>query len=264
MAAGHSPLAQFEVHPIYELPTMYGVDTSITNSALFMILSVVAVLAFFGLAMRKKALVPGRLQGMAELVYEFVHNVTAENAGKAGLKYFPFMFTLFLFILTINLLGMIPYSFTPTSHIIVTLGLGAMVFSFVVLVGLIKQGPIGFFAHFLPKGVPVLILPLLFVIEMISFLSRPFSLGIRLAANIGAGHTLMKVIAGFVVPMGIFGVLPIAFNLFMTGLEIFVAVLQAYVFTLLSCLYLGEALAEHHHDEHGHANHTDEEVHLPI
>lgn len=265
MAAGHhSPLEQFEIKPLYELPTYYGVDLSITNSALFMILSVLAVFFFFTIAMRKKAMVPGRLQSFAEVIYQFAHGIVVENAGRGGLKFFPFLFTLFLFILTINLLGMLPYSFTPTSHIIVTLGLGAMVFTFVVIIGLIRQGPIGFFAHFVPPGVPVFILPLLFVIEMISFLSRPFSLAIRLAANIGAGHTLMKVIAGFVLPMGIFGVLPLAFNVFMTGLEIFVAILQAYVFTLLSCLYLGEALAEHHHDEPGHANHTDEEAHIPI
>lgn len=263
MAAGHhSPLAQFEVHPIFQLPTYYGVDTSMTNSALFMILAVVSVFVFFALSMRKKAMIPGRLQGFAEVVYQFAHGIVLENAGKAGLKYFPFIFTLFLFILAINLLGMLPYSFTPTSHIIVTLGLGALTFTFVVIIGLIKQGPIGFFKHFLPDGIPVFILPLLFVIEMVSFLSRPLSLGIRLAANIAAGHTLMKVIAGFVLPMGLFGVLPITFIVFMTGFEIFVAILQAYVFALLSCLYLGEALAEHHHDEHGH--HEDEEVHLPI
>lgn len=256
MAAGHSPLSQFEVHPIYALPSFQGIDTSITNSALFMILSVVVVWAFFALAMRKKSMVPGRFQGLAEMTYQFAHGIVSENAGKAGLKYFPFMFTLFLFILTINLLGMLPYSFTPTSHIVVTLGLGAVVFIGVFLIGIIKQGPIGFFAHFFPAGVPVLILPLLFLIEMVSFLSRPFSLAIRLAANIGAGHTLMKVIAGFVLPMGVFGVLPIAFIVFMTGLEVFVAILQAYVFTLLSCLYLGEALAEHHHehDDHHHAD----------
>jgi F-type H+-transporting ATPase subunit a len=266
MAAGHhNPLAQFEVTPIFPLPAFHGIDTSITNSALFMILAVVAVWAFFGLAMRKKAMVPGRFQSFAEITYQFAHGIVSENAGKAGLKYFPFMFTIFLFILAINLLGMLPYSFTPTSHIIVTLGLGAMVFTTVFIIGLIKQGPIGFFAHFFPAGIPVFILPLLFLIEMVSFLSRPFSLAIRLAANIGAGHTLMKVIAGFVVPMGIFGVLPIAFNVFMSGLEIFVAILQAYVFTLLSCLYLGEALAEHHHenDDHHHAEEP-EQVALPI
>lgn len=257
MAAGHSPLAQFEVTPLYELPTYYGIDMSVTNSALFMILAVLTVWLFYSIAMRKRAMVPGRLQSFAEVIYQFAHGIVVENAGKEGLKFFPFIFTLFLFILTINLLGMLPYSFTPTSHIIVTLGMGAFVFLGVVVIGLIKQGPVGFFKHFLPAGIPLWILPILFVIEMVSFLSRPFSLGIRLAANIGAGHTLMKVMAGFVLPMGLLGVLPMAFLIFMTGLEIFVAILQAYVFTLLACLYLGEALAEHEHDhdELAHESH---------
>ena len=264
MAAGHSPLEQFVVKPIVALPTYYGVDTSITNSALFMIAAVVAVFLFFAIAMARKAMVPGRLQGFAEVVYQFAHGIVLDNAGKPALKYFPFIFTMFLFILAINLLGMLPYSFTPTSHIIVTLGLGALTFTFILIVGIIKQGPVGFFKHFLPEGIPVFILPLLFAIELVSFLSRPFSLGIRLAANMAAGHTLMKVIAGFVVPMGVFGVLPMAFLIFMTGFEIFVAILQAYVFSLLSCLYLGEALAEHHHEEHEHHAHVDEEGSIPV
>lgn len=265
-AEHHSPLSQFEVLPVYKLPTFYGIDMSITNSALFMILAVVSVFFFFTLAMRKKAMVPGRLQSFAEVIYQFAHGIVVENAGKEGLKYFPFIFTLFLFILTINLLGMLPYSFTPTSHIIVTLGMGALVFLVVVLVGLIKQGPIGFFKHFLPDGIPLFILPLLFVIEMVSFLSRPLSLGIRLAANIGAGHTLMKVMAAFVLPMGLFGVLPMVFLVFMTGLEIFVAILQAYVFALLSCLYLGEALAEHDHghEDHEHGDAGENGTHVPV
>lgn len=249
----HSPLAQFEVLPIFDLPTYYGIDTSITNSALFMILAVLTVWFLYTLAMRKKAMVPGRLQGFAEVVYQFTHGIVTDNAGKEGLKYFPFMFTLFLFIVTINLLGLLPYSFTPTSHIIVTLALGAVVFLGVTVIAIIKQGPIGFLKHFAPSGIPFFILPILFVIEMVSFLSRPFSLGIRLAANIGAGHTLMKVMAAFVAPLGIvLGILPMLFLIFMTGLEIFVAILQAYVFTLLACLYLGEALAEHDHAHESH------------
>lgn len=270
MAAGHhSPLSQFEITPIYKLPTFHGIDMSITNSAMFMILAVLTVFFFYAIAMRKKAMVPGRLQSFAEVIYQFANGIVVENAGKEGLKFFPFIFTLFLFILTINLLGMLPYSFTPTSHIIVTLGLGATVFTGIVIIALIKQGPVGFFKHFVPDGIPLWIIPILFVIEMVSFLSRPFSLGIRLAANIGAGHTLMKVMAAFVLPLGILGVLPMVFLVFMTGLEIFVAILQAYVFTLLSCLYLGEALADHHHDDHETThNHAvleaADDVHVPV
>lgn len=244
--AAHSPLAQFEVKTLYTLPEMFGIDMSITNTAMWMLLSVLGIAVFFALAMRKKAIVPGRMQSLAEMTYEFVDGIVDENVGHAGHKYFPFMFTLFLFILFMNLFGMLPYSFTPTSHIIVTFAMGAVVFTGVTLAGLIKQGPVGFFKHFIPEGLPWALAPLVFLIELVSYLSRPFSLGIRLAANMTAGHTMMKVIAGFVVPLGVFGVAPVAFLVFMTGFEIFVAILQAYVFTLLACMYLGEALAEQH------------------
>ncbi len=246
MAEGHSPLAQFEVTPVLALPNLMGIDISITNSALFMLLSVVSVAAFYILSMRKQALVPGRWQSLAEVVYEFVDGIVDENAGHRARKYVPFVFTLFLFILFMNLLGMLPYSFTATSHIIVTFGLAIVVFLGVTIIGLIVQGPVGFFKHFIPEGLPLWIAPVVFLIEMVSYLSRPFSLAIRLAANMTAGHTLMKVIAGFVGGMGIFGIAPLAFLVFMTGFEIFVAILQAYVFALLSCMYLGEALADHH------------------
>lgn len=246
MAEGHSPLAQFEVTPLVALPNLFGIDISLTNSGLFMLLSVAAVAAFYILSMRKAALVPGRWQSLAEVVYEFVGGIVDENAGHKGHKFLPFIFTLFLFILFMNLLGMLPYSFTPTSHIIVTFGMAIVVFLGVTLIGLIAQGPVGFFKHFVPEGLPLWIAPVVFLIELVSYLSRPFSLSIRLAANMTAGHTLMKVIASFVVPLGIFGVAPMAFLVFMTGFEIFVAILQAYVFALLSCIYLGEALADHH------------------
>jgi F-type H+-transporting ATPase subunit a len=246
VAAGHSPLAQFEIKTLYQLPQVYGIDLSITNSALWMLLSVAALFVFFALAMRKKAVVPGRMQSLAEVTYEFVQGIIDENMGHGGKKYFPFIFTIFLFILGMNLLGMLPYSFTPTSHIIVTLGLAAVVFFVVVLTGLIVQGPVAFFKHFAPAGVPIFLLPLIILIELVSFLARPFSLAIRLAANMTAGHTLMKVIAGFVLPLGLAGVAPLAFLVFMTGFEIFIAILQAYVFALLASIYLGEQLAEHH------------------
>lgn len=258
----HSPLAQFEVKKLYELPTISGIDMSITNSALFLILAVVTIGLFYGIAMRKREMIPGRMQSLGEVIYQFVFTIVEENAGKKGLKFFPFIFTFFLFILSLNLLGMLPYSFAPTSHIIITFGLGATIFVFVVLVNIFKQGPINFIKHFVPPGLPLWIVPVIFCIEIITFLSRPLSLAIRLAANIGAGHTLMKVMAGFVVPVGasitvgtvIIGIFPMLFLIFMTGFEFFVAILQAYVFTLLSCLYLGEALVEHEH-EHDHFDH---------
>jgi F-type H+-transporting ATPase subunit a len=244
----HDPLEQFIVSPMVRVPGFYGLDASVTNSAAVMLVSVAIIALFFLAAMRKKAAIPGRTQSLAEIIYQFVHGIVDENVGHAGQKYFSFIFTLFLFILFVNFLGLIPFSFAPTSHIIVTFGMGAFVFLGITLIGLIKQGPVGFFKHFIPDGLPLWIAPLMLVIEMVSYLSRPFSLGIRLAANMAAGHTLMQVMGAFVAPLALFGILPIAFLVFMTGFEFFVAILQAYVFTLLSCMYLGEALAEPHHD----------------
>ena len=247
MAGGmHSPLEQFTVHPVVLLPQQFGYDISITNSTLGMFGAVLGVTLFFLIAMRKRAMVPGRLQSLAEMMYEFVYGFVDENTHHKGMKYFSFIFTLFLFILFMNLVGMIPYSFTSTSHIIVTIGLAAMVFIGVTLIAIIKKGPIGFLKSFIPPGLPVWMGPLLLVIEMVSYLVRPFSLSIRLAANMFAGHTLMKVVASFVVPLGVFGIAPAFFLVGLTALEIFVAILQAYVFALLSSIYLGEALSDHH------------------
>jgi F-type H+-transporting ATPase subunit a len=245
-SAHHGPLDQFLVSPIFNLPTIAGVNTSITNSALFMMLSVVAAILFFVITFRKREIVPSRAQSMAEVVYEFVNQIVEENAGEKGLKYFPFMFTLFLFILFANLIGLIPTAFAPTSQIIVTFALGAFTFLVIMLVAIVKQGPVGFIKHFVPAGLPLWMAPVIFVIELVSYLARPLTLAIRLAANITAGHILIHVIAAFVFAMGIFGFLPLAFILFMTGFEIFVAILQAYVFTMLCSVYLGEALADHH------------------
>lgn len=245
--AHHGPLDQFAVSPVFQLPHVGGVDTSVTNSALFMLLAVAVATLFFAVALRKRALIPGRMQSLAEIIYEFVHEIVEENAGHGGLKYFSFIFSLFLFILFVNFMGLIPYSFAPTSQIIVTLALGGAAFLVITLIALFKQGPIGFFKHFVPAGLPLVIAPLMLMIELVSYLSRPLSLAIRLAANITAGHTLIHVIAGFVAPLALFGILPIAFLVFMTGFELFVSILQAYVFTMLCCMYLSEALAEDAH-----------------
>ena len=245
-AANHSPLEQFTVSPVLQLPKLFGIDASITNSALFMLVAVVVVGLFFGYAMRKRSAIPGRFQSLAEVIYQFVDDIVKENIGHDGKKYFPIIFTLFLFILFVNLLGLVPYAFSPTSHIIVTFGLAAVIFTGITIIAFIKKGPIGFFKHFIPEGLPIAIVPLIFLIELISFLSRPFSLAIRLAANMVAGHTLIKVIAGFVVPLGLLGALPLAFIVLLNGLEVFVCILQAYVFTLLSSIYLSEALSDHH------------------
>jgi F-type H+-transporting ATPase subunit a len=246
VAAGHSPLTQFEIKPLVRLPEFFGYDLSFTNASLFMLLAVLSVWLLFSVAMRKKQVIPGRAQSLAEMTYGFVHSIVEENAGHHALKYFPYIFSLFLFILFCNLLGMLPFSFTPTSHIIVTFGVAALVFVSIAILGMIHQGPVKFFKHFIPEGLPFWIIPMIFLIELISFLSRPVSLSIRLAANMMAGHTLLKVIAAFVVPLGLAGVAPLAFLVLLTGFEIFIAILQAYIFTLLSCMYLSEAVAEDH------------------
>jgi F-type H+-transporting ATPase subunit a len=243
-AEGHSPLAQFEIKELVPLH-LGGTDVSFTNSALFMSLAVILVTAFLVLGMRKRALVPGRWQSMAELSYEFVANLLRDTVGNEGRKFFPLVFTLFMFILFGNMLGMIPYSFTFTSHIIVTFAMAAVVFIGVTILGFVKHG-LHFFSFFVPPGVSVVLWPLMIPIEIISYLSRPISLAVRLFANLTAGHTMLKVFAGFVVSLGIVGgILPLAFVVALTGLELLIAFLQAYVFTILTCFYINDALHLH-------------------
>ena len=239
-----SPLAQFEIKTL--VPLHLGqTDVSFTNSALFMTVTVVLITLFTVLGMRKRALVPGRWQSMAELSYEFVANLLRDTVGNEGRKFFPFVFTLFMFILFGNMLGMIPYSFTFTSHIIVTFAMAMVVFIGVTILGFIKHG-FHFFSFFVPPGVSVVLWPLMIPIEIISYLSRPISLAVRLFANLTAGHTMLKVFAGFVVSMGVVGgILPLAFVIALTGLELLIAFLQAYVFTILTCFYINDAIHLH-------------------
>ncbi len=243
MAAGQSPLSQFEIKRW--VPIEIGdVDVSLTNSAAFMVLTVVAIGVFLILGMRRPAMVPGRWQSMVELSYVFIANLVKDTVGTEGRPYFPFIFTVFMFVLVGNLIGMVPYGFTFTSHIIVTFTMAMVVFLGVTVIALIKH-KIHFFTFFMPPGVPLIMAPLLVPIEIISYLSRPMSLSVRLFANMLAGHTLLKVFAGFVVALGLFGVFPLAFVVVLTGLEIVIAFLQAFVFTILTCLYLNDALHLH-------------------
>ena len=243
MAAGHSPLAQFEIKRW--VPIKIGeLDISFNNSSTFMVLTVVVVSAFLILGMRRNAMIPGRWQSMVELLYIFIANLLRDTVGKEGRPYFPFIFTVFMFILVGNLFGMIPYSFTFTSHIVVTFAMALVVFLGVTIIAIAKHR-LYFFTFFMPPGVPLLMAPLLVPIEIISYLSRPISLSVRLFANMLAGHTLLKVFAGFVVSLGMFGVFPLAFIVALTGLEIVIALLQAFVFTILTCLYLNDALHLH-------------------
>jgi len=240
----HNPLAQFEVHPL--LPLKFGhFDLSFTNASLWMFIAVGAICLLLGIGARKQALVPGRTQGVSEVLAEFVTGTIRDTAGEDALHYFPIIFTLFMFILFCNLGGMLPYSFTPTSHVIVTFAMAATVFTGVTLLAIIKHGPVKFIKFFLPHGVPWPMLIFMFPIELMSYMARPVSLGLRLAINMMVGHTLMKVIAGFVFMLGIWGAFPLVFLALFTGLEIGIALLQAYIFTILTCVYLNDALHLH-------------------
>ncbi|MSP89725.1 MAG: F0F1 ATP synthase subunit A [Alphaproteobacteria bacterium] len=246
------PLHQFEIHAL--LPIKLGAtDVSFTNSSLWMAIAIIAVTSFLTMSMRGRALVPGRTQSMAELSYEFIANMIRENAGQSSMRFFPAIFTLFMFVLFGNLLGMVPYSFTFTSHIIVTFGLALTVFLAVTVLGIALHG-LHFFSFFVPKGVPWIMMPLMIPIEVLSYLTRPVSLSIRLFANMMAGHTMLKVFAGFTVLMigalgpvagGALGMVPLAINVALTGFEFLVAFLQAYVFTVLTCIYLNDAIHLH-------------------
>lgn len=241
----HSPMEQFQIKRLLDFK-IGSLDASYTNSALWMTIAVICAFFVFVVGMQKKALVPGRMQSMAELGYEFVAGMVRDNVGNAGKKYFPFVLTLFVFILFCNLLGLVPYAFTPTSHIIVTFAMAAVVFIGVTIIGFIRHGA-HFLSLFVPKGVPFALLLLLVPIEIISYFVRPFSLSIRLFANMLAGHTMLKVFGGFVVMLGIIGGwAPLAFIVVFTGLELLIAFLQAYVFAILTCLYLNDAIHLHH------------------
>ncbi len=238
------PLEQFDIKTL--VPIKLGtVDASLTNSGLYMIITVIAITLFLTLSIRRRGMVPGRWQSMAELSYEFIAGMVRDNVGPEGRAYFPFVFSLFMFILFANLIGLFPYSFTTTSHIIVTFAMAAFVFTGVTIIGLVRN-KLRFFTYFMPSGVPVVLAPVLIPIEIVSYLSRPVSLSIRLFANMMAGHTMLVVFATFVIPLGfIGGWAPLTVNVALTGFEFLVAVLQAYVFTVLTCIYLHDAIHLH-------------------
>ena len=241
-----NPMHQFNVYRIGPEVKIAGIDISFTNSSLFMLLSAGAICIFLLLGTREKKLIPGKMQLVAEIFYNFIAKMISDTAGSKAKPYFPFIFSLFMFVLFCNMVGMFPYSFTVTSHIIVTLIMAMFIFVAVTVIGFIKHG-FKYLKIFVPSGVPVLLLPLITIIEIISYLSRPVSLSVRLFANMMAGHTMMKVFGGFVVSLGIVGGwLPLSFSVALTGLEILVAFLQAYVFAILTCIYLNDALNLHH------------------
>jgi F-type H+-transporting ATPase subunit a len=247
------PIHQFEIKNFLTLGRIGGHEIALTNSALFMLIALIGITALMLGATRSRALVPGRMQAVAELSYEFVANTLRSSAGSEGMKFFPLVFTLFMFILAVNLIGLIPYAFTVTSHIIITVSLALLVFLTVIVYGFWKNG-LRFFRLFVPSGIPIYILPLVTFIEILSFVSRPISHSVRLFANMLAGHITLQVFAGFIILMGsamgvlgwIGGVLPFAMIVILMALETLVAFLQAYVFAILTCIYLNDAIHPGH------------------
>ena len=246
------PIHQFEIHKLATLGHIGGHEIAITNSAIYMGITVLGTALLLIGASSARALVPGRMQSLAELSYEFVANTIQSTAGKEGMKFFPLVFTLFMFILVANMVGLIPYAFTVTSHIIITASLSLLVFFTVLVYGFHKNG-LRFFRLFVPAGVPGYILPLIVFIEVLSFLSRPISHSVRLFANMLAGHITLKVFASFVTLLGGLGIagiagatLPLLLVVALTALELLVAFLQAYVFAILTCIYLNDAIHPGH------------------
>lgn len=246
-----NPIHQFEIQPLVPL-SLGGVDISFTNSALWMSVAVVLSIGLLSLSMARKSMVPSRGQLMAEGLYKFIHGMVRDSVGEKGMGYFPFVFTLFIIVLFGNLLGMIPGSFTFTSHIAVTGILALIIFLVVTVMGFVRHG-LHFLQLFCPPGVPLWLTPLIIPIEIISYLSRPVTLSLRLFINMLAGHLMLKVIAGFSVMMvgaglvGVFGSIGTAlFNVLLIGFEVFVATVQAYVFALLTCIYLRDTVEMAH------------------
>ena len=246
------PIHQFQISKLFPIGQIGGYEIAFTNSALFMAIAVAGVTALLVGATSTRSLVPGRLQSVAELSYEFVANTLRSTAGTEGMKFFPLVFSLFMFILFLNMIGLIPYTFTVTSHIIITAALALLVFLTVIIYGFWKNG-LKFFKLFAPSGVPIYILPFVVLIEIMSFLSRPLSHSLRLFANMLAGHITLKVFAGFITMLSAFGflgwlgaLLPFALIVAVTALELLVAFLQAYVFAILTCIYLNDAIHPGH------------------
>jgi F-type H+-transporting ATPase subunit a len=241
VAEMHNPMEQFEIKRLLDFK-IGSLDASFTNSATWMVIAVILATTVFVFGMRQRALVPGKLQSVAELGYEFIAGMVRDNVGDEGKKYFPFILSLFIFILFCNILGLVPYSYTVTSQIVVTFAMAAVVFIGVTIIGVVRHGW-HFLSFFAPKGVPLWLLFILVPIEVFSYLIRPVSLSVRLFANMLAGHTMLKVFGGFVVAMGLLGGwAPLAFIVALTGLELLIAFLQAYVFAILTCLYLNDAI----------------------
>jgi F-type H+-transporting ATPase subunit a len=243
-SGANQSLDQFKIKKLLELD-LFGIDISMTNSSLYMILATAIICLFMFLSTRKISILPGRLQIIAESFYNFISNMIKNSIGDEGVKFFPLIFSFFMFVAMCNILGMTPYSFTATSQIVVTLSLALIAFATITIFAIYRNGIVGFFKMFLPSGVPLFMSPLIFAIEFFSFLIRPITLSVRLFANMVAGHVLLKVIAGFIISLGLAGIFPLLFAIIMTGFELFVAILQAYIFAVLVAAYLAEVTKAH-------------------
>ena len=238
-----SPMEQFKIEPIIPIQ-VGGYDISFTNSSLFMVLAVVLATLLLAFCLRRRTVIPSLAQSVPESLYDFVAGLLRENVGVEGLKYFPFIFTIFMFVAFGNVLGLFPYAFTFTSHLAAVGTLSVISLLFNIGIG-IKKKRLGYLRTFLPRGIPLVLAPLIIPIEMISYLSKPFSLTVRLVANMTVGHIMLKIIAGFIMAAGVLGVVPFVFDAGIVVFEIFIGLLQAFIYTVLSCIYLSEALHQH-------------------
>lgn len=242
----NNPMHQFEIHKIYDLQLL-GFDISITNSAVFMLIATALIIVMLSVGVLKnyQLRVPNKAEVVSEQVFNFVANLVDENCGSEARRYLPFVMSFFMLIAMGNLLGMVPYTFTFTSHIIVTFAMAALVFIVITIIGFMHHG-FRYFKIFLPDGAPLFLAPILVPIELISYLSRPISLSVRLFANIMAGHIVLKIFAGFIISLGVLGgVIPLGMTVLLTFFEVFVALVQAYIFAILTCVYLNDALHLH-------------------
>ncbi|QOL19810.1 F0F1 ATP synthase subunit A [Candidatus Bodocaedibacter vickermanii] len=242
----NNPMHQFEIHKIYDLQ-LFGIDISVTNSTVFMLIATALIIAVLSLGIRKGYHLrqPNKAEVVSEQAFNFVANLVDENCGSEARRYLPFVMSFFMLIAMGNVLGMVPYTFTFTSHIIVTFAMAAMVFIVITIIGFMHHG-LGYLKIFLPDGAPLFLAPILIPIELISYLSRPISLSVRLFANIMAGHIVLKIFAGFIISLGIVGgVIPLGMTVLLTFFEVFVALVQAYIFAILTCVYLNDALHLH-------------------
>lgn len=240
----HNPLDQFLIKPLFNIH-LFGADISFTNSSLVMIVIAISLSLSMIIVAKNLNVVPNKSQLVFEKIYSLVNKMLLDNAGPKAIKFFPLVFTTFLFILSCNIFGMLPFSFTVTSHVSVTLALATFLFTLITLTGFIKHGW-NFFSLFLPSGTPLWLAPLMILIELAAYLTKPFSLALRLAANMTAGHVLLKVVASFAVSMGVlFKVFPIAFITVLIGFELCISILQSYIFAILTCVYISDAINLH-------------------